>query len=206
MKALLHRVLGANGGTPKQTAVPNDLVYRVLSDTRRRYAFHYLKQCDGPITLRELAEQVAAWENEKDRNALSSQERKRVYISLYQSHLPTLDKEGIVDYDSETGTVGLPEAVAGLEIYLEVVPTWDLRWSTYYLLLSILNGLVLLLAYLDFPVFELFPDIIWGTFVLLTFGLSAFVQTYYTHRMRFGDPGPPPELEEKTTEHEIPTK
>lgn len=175
--------------------MPTELIYRVLSDTRRRYAFHYLKQQRGEVSVRELAEQVAAWENDKPPAQLSSQERKRVYISLYQSHLPTLDKQGIVAYDTPRGMVSLPEEIRGLDIYLEVVPRWDLRWSTYYLLLGILNALILVLAYLEFPLFDSVPDLAWGGFVLLTFLVSAAAQAYYSERMRFGDPGPPPELQ-----------
>ena len=36
----------------------SETAYTVLSDKRRRYAIHYLKQAEDPVTVRELAEQL----------------------------------------------------------------------------------------------------------------------------------------------------
>lgn len=124
----------------------SETAYAVLADKRRRYAIHYLKQARGPVTVRELAEQVAAWENDKPGAEITSQERKRVYIALYQSHLPTLDKEGIVEYDADRGTVVLTDAMSAWEVYLEVVPKGNVPWSLYYVGLVVLDSVLLLLA------------------------------------------------------------
>lgn len=181
-----------------ESILSSDVTYRVLSDTRRRYVFHFLKQHREPVSVRELAEQVAAWENDKAKSELTSQERKRVYISLYQSHLPTLDKEGVVGYDSDRGIVQLSDATADLEIYIEVVPKGNVPWSLYYLGLTVGDALLLALAYFEVPPFDAVPHLALGVLVLVTFGISAFVQTYYARQMKFGDPGPPPELNSRT--------
>lgn len=181
-------------GAASPPSLPTELVYRMLSDPRRRYAIHYLKQSREPVPVRELAEQVAAWENDKPVEALTSRERKRVYISLYQSHLPTLDEEGVVEYDADRKMVELSQAARGLDIYLEVVPKGNVPWSLYYVGLAAVDGLLLLLAALEVAPFDAVPDLAWGAIVLVTFAASAFVQTYQSRRMRFGDPGPPPEL------------
>jgi len=173
----------------------SDLAYSVLADKRRRYAVHYLKQRAEPVPLRDLAEQVAAWENDKPVAALSSKERKRVYIAMYQSHLNTLAKEGIVDYDADRGMVSISDAFADLDVYLEVVPGGTIPWSLYYVGLSVVDGLLLLVAWLDLWPFGAVPDLTWGGVVLVSFAASAFVQTYQTRRMRFGDEVPPPELQ-----------
>lgn len=180
--------------TAGPSSLPTELVYRMLSDPRRRYAIHYLKQSNEPVAVRDLAEQVAAWENDKPVAALTSQERKRVYISLYQSHLPTMDEEGVVEYDADRKVVRLSPAARGLDIYLEVVPRGDVPWSLYYVGLAVVDAVLLLFASFDVAPFGSVPDIVWGVVVLVTFAASAFAQTYFTRRMRFGDPGPPPEL------------
>lgn len=176
-------------------AVSSDVVYSVLADKRRRYTIHYLKQRREPVAVRELAEQVAAWEYGKPPDEITSQERKRVYIALYQSHLPTLDKEGIVAYDSDRGVVELTPSMADREIYLEVVPGGNVPWSLFYVGLVAADSVVLALAWQDVFPFNLLPDIAWAAIILTTFAASAFLQTYQTHRMRFGDEGPPPEIE-----------
>ena len=66
---------------PAEPGPSGERLYGLLADRRRRYALHYLRQRGEPVTLRELAEQVAAWENAKPIEALDSQERKRVYIA-----------------------------------------------------------------------------------------------------------------------------
>lgn len=172
----------------------SESIYGLLADRRRRYALHYLKQRDEPVSIRELAEQVAAWENGKPVDALRSQERKRVYIALYQSHLPSMDREGVIEYDADRGVAELAPAFADIDIYLEVVPRDDVPWSVYYLGLAVANALLLGLAWFEVTPFDMLPDLAWGAVALLTFGGSAVAQTLLSRRMRFGDDGPPPEL------------
>lgn len=80
-------------------------VCHVLQNERRRLALDHLREADGPLRTSELAEAVAATENETSPEQLDHRERKRVYISLYQVHLPTLDDAGVVVYDSDRGTI-----------------------------------------------------------------------------------------------------
>jgi hypothetical protein len=187
--------MAANSTEPEAETLSNDALYGALSQKRRRYALHYLKQRDEPIAVRDLAEQVAAWENEKRVEELTSQERKRVYIALYQSHLSTMDTEGLVDYDEDDGTVVLSDSMQEIDLYMEVVPEESVPWSLYYAGLTVANALVLALAWFDVRPFTMLPDLAWGVVVLVTFGVSAFVQFYYSRQMRIGDDGPPPELE-----------
>lgn len=172
----------------------SDVVYSLLADKRRRYTLHYLKQRREPAPVRDVAEQVAAWENGKSIEEITSQERKRVYIALYQSHLPTLDKEGVVEYDADRGVVSLSTSMADREVYLEVVPAGNVPWSLFYVGLVAADAVVLALAWLDIYPFDLLPDIGWASVILVTFAAAAFAQTYQFRRMRFGDDGPPPEL------------
>ena len=62
-----------------EDSLSNGEIFDLLSNHRRRYTIHYCKQIETPVSLSDLAEQVAAWELEKDISELSSSERKRVY-------------------------------------------------------------------------------------------------------------------------------
>ncbi|MFA9503482.1 hypothetical protein ACERIM_11985 [Natrinema sp. H-ect1] len=108
----------ADGG-----AIPAELslddVHHLLQTKRRRDVLRYLRDAEGPVRLRELAEQVAAWEQETTVEELRSDERQRVYISLYQSHLPKLDNHGIIEYDKDRGRVDSTLRTGQLEPYLE---------------------------------------------------------------------------------------
>ncbi|MFC6718117.1 hypothetical protein ACFQGT_10805 [Natrialbaceae archaeon GCM10025810] len=109
--------------SPSTTVDPKPLsrdeVFHILQTRRRRDVLRYLREADGPVELRDLAEQVAAWEHGTTVDGLSSGQRQRVYISLYQSHLPKLDNRGIVAYDKDRGIVERRPRAAELDRYLE---------------------------------------------------------------------------------------
>lgn len=79
-----------------------DEVFDVIANSRRRLVIHRLARDDGKATTRELAEYVAAVENNTDAENLSSQERKRVYIGLYQTHIPAMADAGIIECNGHT--------------------------------------------------------------------------------------------------------
>lgn len=123
-------------------SLDRERIFEVLSNERRRLVLHYLRGHEGdePIQLRELVDQVAAWENETTVEELDSSDRKCVYTALKQSHLPKLDEFGIVEYDHLRGSVELTEAAADVQPYLEYVPDDDIPWSRYYLALSVVSA------------------------------------------------------------------
>jgi len=82
-------------------------ICHVLQNRRRRRVLDLLREGDGSATLSELAENIAAEEHDTTVDALRSDERKRVYIALYQGHLPKMDDAGVLDFDADRGTVVL---------------------------------------------------------------------------------------------------
>jgi hypothetical protein len=185
---------GSQPSRGKSANLSTEDVYEILSNRRRRYAIHYLKQTDGPVDISTLAEKVAAWENGKSVSELDSQERKRVYISLYQSHLPTLEKRGLVTYDDDRGIVELTDSIADAEVYLEVVAGENVPWSYFYLGLSLVSGLLVALTHFGIGVLENVPAVAVAGVITLLFAVSAVFQTVQTGRMQLGDEGPPPEI------------
>lgn len=53
------------------------------------------------MDLSDLAEVVAARANDCLIEDVSKDQRKRVYVSLYQTHLPAMEKVGALDFDLE---------------------------------------------------------------------------------------------------------
>lgn len=109
-----------------------DDIFHILQTKRRRDVLRYLQTRTEPVELGELAEQIAAWEQETTVDQLHSTERQRVYISLYQSHLPKLDNRGIVDYDKDRGFVTKTPLAAQLEPYLEETRPNRTPWPRRY--------------------------------------------------------------------------
>lgn len=95
-------------------------IFDLLKNGRRRKVIAYLREHDGYTSLNDLAEYIAAEENDIDVRQLSSDQRKRVYIGLYQCHLPKMDSLGVVDYDKNRGTIELQASVTQLLEYMDL--------------------------------------------------------------------------------------
>ena len=103
----------------QSSTLSRDDVFHVLQTNRRRDAIAYLLDRDGPVKMSDVAEYVAAKENGTTVANLTSAQRQRVYIPLYQSHLPKLDKKGIIEYDQPRGIVRSTDRIETFRPYLE---------------------------------------------------------------------------------------
>ncbi|WP_456071263.1 DUF7344 domain-containing protein [Halosimplex aquaticum] len=105
---------------------PSDAI-EILSCARRRWAVEYLadQPADDPVTISDLAEHVGAREADCSVKELSSKQRERVYVALYQTHLMTMNS--IIDYDRDRGTITPTEAPEHL-------------WNAYRAFQQSLNG------------------------------------------------------------------
>jgi len=101
-----------------------DSLLEVLSNPRRRQVIRELADRPEPMELGELTDRVAAAEYDVAREALESQQRKRVYVSLYQVHIPHLADAGLCVWASEQTTV---ESAAGTELARAVLDDVDAR-------------------------------------------------------------------------------
>lgn len=174
-------------------------VFEALSNRRRRYALHHLKQLDTtePVDLSEVSTQVAAWELGSDPRALSYDDRKNVHTSLYQFHAPKMDEMGLIHYDKRSGTVELTEYGREIDVYLETVSGRQIPWSIYFLLLSLGATVLVTAVWLDLAPFSFFSDVAWAEFIAISFLFSSSVFAYYNrYSMRVGNEGPPPEVED----------
>ncbi|MFC3957429.1 DUF7344 domain-containing protein [Halovivax cerinus] len=165
-------------------------VFDLLSNRRRRYTIHYCKQVDEPVELGELAEQVAAWELDKDVAELTSAERKRVYTALQQTHLPTLERADVVEFENHT--IELTAEADALEIYLDIVPPDSIPWGVYYLGVSILGFAVLAGVWADLVPTEPITPLGWAALVLGVVTVSAAAHVLTSRRYRLGEMERPP--------------
>ncbi len=122
----------------QHSPLSRDVVFDLLSNSRRRFVLHYLKRADGPVSLSELAAQITATENDIPVDELTSQQRKRTYVSLYQTHIPKLQDAGAIDYDSESGLVTLSGGATEIGDYFRQES--EIPWQQYYLALVLIGG------------------------------------------------------------------
>lgn len=134
-------------GTAEAPALPLDAVFEILKNKRRRITLHYLLDADGQVSLSDLAEHIAVVENDITYQEMTSTERKRAYVGLYQCHLPKMNELGAVTFDRDRGTIDLGPNHEQLLPYLDVGQEADQeRWPRYYLGLAVVNATVFGLA------------------------------------------------------------
>jgi len=172
---------GGEDARPTPVRVENrdlglDQVFEVLKNQRRRYVLQYLRDQSGPVSLSELSEQVAAWENGKKVRSITSSERKRVYVGLYQCHLPKMDGMDIIEFNKPQAIIEPGENVVLLYEYLDAPrENADGEFPKYYLGLSaaMFAGLVvaaLIEAAVGFPAVGVTAGI-----AVLAFGATAMI-------------------------------
>lgn len=93
-------------------------IHDVLSNDRRcRVLECFVEEGEDEVTLRELANRIARLETGEDPPPRSA--RQSVYVTLHQSHLPKLDRLGIVEYDDVSKRIALGRRARELEVYLD---------------------------------------------------------------------------------------
>ena len=127
--------------------LPLDQVFEILKNRRRRTVLQYLEDKDEPVSLGDIAEHVAADENDTTVAQVTSKERKCAYVGLYQCHLPKMDDMEIVEFNQNRGHVRLGPNAGQLKQYLD----WETRnrrpWPLLYGAVSGIGfGLVALTA------------------------------------------------------------
>ncbi len=116
----------SSDGKPDEISkLSKDEIFHLLQASRRRDVIAYLMDNDEPIKMGDLAEIVSAKEHDTTVAELTSTQRQRVYIPLYQEHLPKLDTKGIIEYNQQRGIVRPTDRLALFQPHLEAVDTID---------------------------------------------------------------------------------
>lgn len=110
---LLHQLLRTLRGDDaidldEETSMTMTEIHKLLTPVRRRAVLEALAEAEETWTpVSALCNHVASQEYGCPPEALDSDQRKRVYVALTQSHLPTLAEADVVVYVSETQHVAL---------------------------------------------------------------------------------------------------
>ena len=124
-------------------------LFDIFSNSRRRRTVQFLKRQNGSCDLAPLVEQVAAWENDTEPENVTRAQRRRVYISLYQTHLPMLEDHGIVDWDPEAHAIELLPDADLFDPYLSRHVGDQRPWYAYYGALTGTSVVLLALSWLS---------------------------------------------------------
>ena len=88
-----------------ETDLSFETVIEVARNERRRLTLAAIVDADGRLSYGDIAERVAAAEYDTTVENLTSQQRKRVYVSLYQTHLPELEAADVIRLGEQNGRI-----------------------------------------------------------------------------------------------------
>ncbi|MCU4924886.1 hypothetical protein OB905_02660 [Halobacteria archaeon AArc-dxtr1] len=162
-------------------------LFDVFSNARRRRTVEYLKQTGGSCDLSALVEHVAAWENDLNPDAVSRTQRRRVYISLYQTHLPMLEDHGVVDWDPNTHAIELLPNEETFEPYLDRSIGESREWQYLYATVSGATLLALAFSWLSIGPLGVWaiPLVVFACCVL-TLAIAVVQNLSRSRSLRFG--------------------
>lgn len=159
-----------------------DMIFGLLMNRRRRQVLTYLLGTEGTVTLSDLAEHIAAWENDIEIRALNSAQRKRVYVGLYQTHLPKMDDAGVIDYNQDRGLITLGENADSLVLYLETETPPQDRWDQLYASMSVIGTALVGGVYLGLPGMSIVSVSVVSGLVVSAFLIVSLVHVFTTIR------------------------
>nr|WP_253513709.1 hypothetical protein [Halorussus vallis]USZ75127.1 hypothetical protein NGM07_17040 [Halorussus vallis] len=92
-------------------------LFEVLSHERRRYALYCLETYATPMTLADLADEVARLEHDAETlSEVPAESVKRVYLDLYHSHIPKMEDASLLEYTQEYDAVQLRYDLSALNL------------------------------------------------------------------------------------------
>lgn len=96
-----------NEGRSQSDATPglsDDRLYRALASTRRRRLL-YLLLDEEESTVDQIATVLTGWNATESGGMATPDDHEQIFLELLHTHLPVLDKIGMVAHDRESGTV-----------------------------------------------------------------------------------------------------
>ncbi|MCU4926162.1 hypothetical protein OB905_09230 [Halobacteria archaeon AArc-dxtr1] len=201
----MGEVSKTTGQSVERERFTRDTVLEILSNQRRRFVIHYLKRRrtragrdHGGVSVGELTDQVASWENGKSVKQLTPQERKRVQNALRQFHLPKMNDCGFVEYHPKRGEIRLTDVAAQSRFYVDVLPNRGIPWGLYYVVVVGLSAVSLVGIVADVYPFTFLTTLMWSVFFVTMFGVSALWHYYDNrYRMRLGAHEKPLEVDNR---------
>ncbi|WP_336362021.1 DUF7344 domain-containing protein [Halalkalicoccus salilacus] len=143
-----------DGATSSETLSKEEM-FRLLQNSRRRHVLQYLIDSDGAVQIGDVSEQIAAWESGTSVADITPQQRQRVYIALYQSHLPKLASADLITYNQSKGIIEGTPKIDRITPYLDRDETpaqsndATRKWVRYYAGVTVISLLLIGLTWAD---------------------------------------------------------
>lgn len=104
----------------------------ILGNSRRKAVIEILTDIGGEASVQEVVRRITLLETEEP----SRKNRKSVYTSLTQNHLPKLSGAGLIEFNETEGVLRLHELPPEYKYHIEAVQKNDVPWCLVYLAIS----------------------------------------------------------------------
>ncbi|MEY7850831.1 ArsR family transcriptional regulator [Natrarchaeobius sp. A-rgal3] len=157
--------------TSRSDSLAESEVFHILGNDRRRAIVQLLAEESGQVDVSDVASDIAA--NESDASSVPNNLYKSVYVSLQQTHLPQLEEDGVIEYDSDAKTIEPGANFVAVLTYIN--GHGDDRSPTlqFHLAVCVLGLLLIALAGLELPVVSGLDPVFSSVLVLLAVAASS---------------------------------
>lgn len=170
------------------------LVAEIVLNRRRRYVLYYLHEQSDPTPLKDVARQVAAWEDVTTPEEVARVRTRAVYASLRRSHIPYLEARGLVTYDAGSDRVTCRVDDPALEVFLANDYRTSVPWYLVYLALTVLSTVFLVLARSGVRPFSELRPVVVAAVIVVAFAVASVLHWYDVYRWRRRTENEPPDF------------
>ncbi|ADD06556.1 uncharacterized protein Nmag_3004 [Natrialba magadii ATCC 43099] len=152
-------------------------VFHILGNDRRRAIVQLLARQSGHVDVSDVATEIAA--TESDTTPVPNNLYKSVYVSLQQTHLPQLEEDAVIEYDSDAKTI---QPGPNFETVVGYIDGHDRDRSTvlqFHLAACFLGLGLIALSGLDLPVLSSVDPVLWSVLILLAVAVSSLYRLFY---------------------------
>ncbi|OAQ54402.1 hypothetical protein HTG_02320 [Natrinema mahii] len=149
-------------------------VFHILGNDRRRAIVQLLAEDGGQTDVSDVATEIAA--TESDTTPVPNNLYKSVYVSLQQTHLPQLEEDDVIEYDSDAKTIRPGRHFDEVLQYVDGHADDHSRVLQLHLGCCLLGLAIIALVGLGLPGISALDPVLSSVLVLLVVGASSLYQ------------------------------
>lgn len=157
--------------TSRSDSLAESEVFHILGNDRRRAIVQLLAEHHERVDVSDVASEIAAAES--DTSSVPNNLYKSVYVSLQQTHLPQLEEDTVIEYDSEAKTIEPGPQFERVVQYVDGNPDGHPDVLQFHVALCVLGLVLIALAGTTVPVLSSLDPVLTSVFVLLLVAASG---------------------------------
>ena len=160
--------------TNRTEPLEESAVFHILGNDRRRAIVQLLAAEGGQIDVSDVATEIAA--TESDTTPVPNNLYKSVYVSLQQTHLPQLEEDAVIEYDSDAKTIRPGRHFDEVHQYVDGHSDDHSRILHLHLGLCALGLVIIALVGLELPVLSSLDPVLSSVLMFLAVAASSLYQ------------------------------